>query len=148
MKRFNLEIAVGIFLIAGFACFAYLSVKLGEVHLLGTNTYQVHAKFGSVSGLKSGAVVEIAGVQVGKVASINLNQEYYEAMVNLDIDKGVEIPEDSIAAIRTSGIIGDKFVSISPGGATEYVKPEGEIAETQSAINLEELVSKYIFEKK
>ena len=148
MKSFNLEMAVGIFLIAGFACFAYLSVRLGEVNLLGSNSYEVHAKFGSVSGLKNGAIVEIAGVQVGKVATIHLNQQYYQASVKMEIDKGVEIPEDSIAAVRTSGIIGDKFVSISPGGDTEYVKPGGEITETQSAINLEELVSKYIFEKK
>ena len=148
MKRFNLEIAVGIFLIVGFVCFAYLSVRLGEVNLFGSDTYRVEAKFGSVSGLKNGAVVEIAGVQVGKVDAIDLNQKYYQAIVHMEINKGVEVPEDSIAAIRTSGIIGDKFVSISPGGATQYIKPGGEITETQSAINLEELVSKYIFQKK
>lgn len=148
MKRFSLEVAVGMFLIAGFLCFAYLSVKLGEVELLGGNTYSVTAKFGSVAGLKNGAIVEIAGVQVGKVTAIDLSQEYYEAVVHMAIDKGVEIPEDSIAAIRTAGIIGDKYVSISPGGAMDFLKVDGEIAETQSSINLEELVSKYVFEKK
>jgi phospholipid/cholesterol/gamma-HCH transport system substrate-binding protein len=147
MKRFNVEIAVGIFLIAGFLCFAYLSVKLGEVELLGSNAYPLTAKFGSVAGLKGGAIIEIAGVQVGKVTAIDLSQKYYEAVVHMAINKGVEIPEDSIASIRTSGIIGDKYVSVSPGGAMDYLKAGGEIAETQSAINLEELVSKYVFEK-
>jgi len=148
MRRFNLEIAVGIFLVVGFLCFAYLSINLGKISLFGSNSYTVEAKFGSIAGLKEGATVNIAGVQVGKVSGIRLNQKYYEAVVRMSIDKGVKIPEDSIAAIRTSGIIGDKYVSISPGGSMRNIKPSGTITQTESAINLEELVSKYIFEKK
>lgn len=148
MQRINIESAVGIFLVAGFACFAWLSVKLGDVNLFGKKTYAVTAEFGSVSGLKEGAIVEIAGVKVGTVEAIELGRKNYEAVVRMDIGKDVSLPEDSIASIRTSGIIGDRYVDISPGGALENIPPGGKILETESAINLEELVSKYIFESK
>jgi len=147
MKRFNVETAVGVFMVIGFLCFAWLSVKLGDVDLFGGDTYTVQARFGSVSGLKAGAVVEIAGVQVGKVAAIRLQPDDYRAVVEMSIERGVQISEDSIASIRTAGIIGDRYVNISPGGMPENIAPGGVIAETESAINLEELLSKYIFEK-
>ena len=148
MKKFNVETAVGIFLIAGFLCFAYLSVKLGDVNLFGDKTYTVNANFGSVSGLKLGANVEIAGVQVGKVTSITLDPKYYEAKVQFAINQGVELQDDCIASVRTAGIIGDRYISIAPGGSPDIIAPGGSIRDTESAINLEELVSKYIFEKK
>ena len=147
MKRFNVETAVGVFMVIGFLCFAWLSVKLGDVDLFGGDTYTVQARFGSVSGLKAGAVVEIAGVQVGKVAAIRLQPDDYRAVVEMSIERGVQISEDSIASIRTAGIIGDRYVNISPGGMPENIAPGGVIAETESAINLEELLSKYILEK-
>jgi len=148
MRRLNVEVAVGLFLVAGFLCFAYLSVKLGEVSLWRDNSYTVVARFGSVSGLKDGAVVEIAGVKVGTVSAIRLDGEDYEARVELAIDRDVKLQDDAIASIRTAGIIGDRYVDITPGGAEEYIAPGGELTETESAINLETLVSKYIFEKK
>jgi phospholipid/cholesterol/gamma-HCH transport system substrate-binding protein len=147
MRKLNLEIAVGLFMVAGFLCFAWLSVKLGDVDLFGPPTYAVTASFGSVSGLKRGATVEIAGVKVGKVAAITLDPQRYEARIELDIDRGVTLQEDSIASIRTAGIIGDRYVDISPGGSEQLIGEGGRIVETESAINLEELVSKYIFEK-
>lgn len=147
MKRFNVEMAVGIFVVLGFLCFAYLSVKLGDVGLFGDDSYRVTARFNSVSGLKEGATVEIGGVRVGKVSAINLDPENYEAVVNLSIDQGVTLQEDSIASIRTAGIIGDRYVDISPGGSEENIQSGGELVETESAINLEQLVSKYMFEK-
>ncbi|MDO3379177.1 outer membrane lipid asymmetry maintenance protein MlaD [Geoalkalibacter halelectricus] len=148
MKRFNLEVSVGVFLVLGFLCFAWLAVKLGDVRLFGDRSYQVSARFGSISGLKPGAAVEIAGVKVGRVNRIVLDQEYYEAVVELAIDRGVRLTEDSIASIRTAGIIGDRYINISPGGSPEYIEPGGRIHETESAINLEELLSRYIFESK
>lgn len=147
MRKFNLEIAVGLFMVVGFVCFAWLSVRLGDIDLFGPPTYSVVASFGSVSGLKPGAVVEIAGVRVGKVAAIRLDPRKYEARIDLEIERGVALQEDSIASIRTAGIIGDRYVDISPGGADKLIEPGGRIVETESAINLEELVSKYIFEK-
>lgn len=147
MKRLNLEVAVGIFMVIGFLCFAWMSVRLGDVGLFAKETYAVEASFDSISGLKVGANVEISGVSVGKVVSIQLEQGDYLAVVGMEIETGVALQEDSIASVRTSGIIGDKFIKISPGGMDELIEDGGEIEETESAISLEELVSKYIFEK-
>ena len=147
MKRFSLEMAVGMFLVAGFVCAAYLSIKLGNLNLFGDNTYTIEADFTTVTGLKAGAAVEIAGVKIGRVSSITLDPGSYQAHVKMAIQNGVQIQEDSIASIRTSGIIGDKYVNISPGGSPERIQPGGKISETESAVILEELLSKYIFEK-
>jgi phospholipid/cholesterol/gamma-HCH transport system substrate-binding protein len=146
MKRFNLEVVVGLFMLIGFACFVFMSVKLGDVKIFNDKTYTVNARFGSVAGLKQGASVDIAGVNVGKVANIQLNHETYEAMVTMQIKPEVELQEDCIASIRTSGIIGDRYISILPGGSFDLIEDGGEIFETESAINFEELLSKYIFE--
>ncbi len=146
MNRITIETAVGIFIIVGLLCLAYLSVKLGDVNLFGTKQYTVKARFSNISGLKEGSDVEIAGVSVGKVSKIYLDD--YQATVDLLINPGVKLQEDSIASIRTQGIIGDKYVKISPGGAEEYIKPNGMLSETESAVDIEELISKYIFEKK
>jgi len=145
MKKITIETGVGIFLIAGLLCFGYLSVRLGDISLFGTKQYPVKARFANVSGLKEGATVEVAGVTIGKVSKINLDN--YEAMVELLINPGIRLQEDAIASIRTQGIIGDKYVKIKTGGAEEYIEDNGEILETESAIELEELVSKYVFEK-
>lgn len=148
MKKFSLETAVGLFMVVGFICFAWISVKLGNLELFAGDRYKLTAQFHSISGLKVGANVEIAGVKVGRVAAIDLETEYYEAKVTLELQPEVKLPDDSIASIRTAGIIGDRYVNLSPGGSDESIPPGGEIEETESAINLEELVSKYIFESK
>lgn len=147
MRKFNLEIIVGLFVVIGFVCFAWLSVRLGDIDLFGSPTYQLSASFGSVSGLKTGAIVEIAGVKVGKVDDIRFDADKYEALVTLAIDKDVVLHDDSIASVRTAGIIGDRYIDISPGGSDVVIHDGGRIIDTESAINLEELVSKYIFEK-
>jgi len=146
LKKINIEIAVGIFMVLGFLCFAYISVRLGDVGLFSDNTYRVHARFISISGLKAGGSVEIAGVAVGKVSQVRLDPDNYEAEVELAINKSVKLQDDCIASVRTAGIIGDRYVNITPGGSDEFIEDGGEILETESAINLEELVSKYIFE--
>jgi len=149
MKKINVELLVGLFMILGFAGFAYISVRLGDIDLFGKrSSYLVTASFTSISGLKEGAFVEIAGVNVGKVSHVRLDDKDYEAVVTMQINKDVKIQEDSIASIRTAGIIGDRYINITPGGADDYLGPGGEIEETEAAISLEELISKYIFESK
>lgn len=148
MKKMNLEMIVGLFLLTGLACFSFIAIKMGDIRLFMQDSYPVTAKFVSISGLKEGAIVELAGVKVGKVTGIDLDGGDYEAVVHMDIDKNVRLSDDSIASIRTAGIIGDRYVKLTPGGSDDYLKPGDEITETESAINLEELVSKYIFEKK
>lgn len=145
MKKINIETGVGIFIIIGLLSLAYLSVNLGDVSLFGTDQYKVTARFANVAGLKAGASVEIAGVEIGKVSNIDIDD--YEAVVDLLINPEIKLQEDVIASIRTQGIIGDKYIKIKIGGAEEYIERDGEILETESAIELEELVSKYIFDK-
>jgi phospholipid/cholesterol/gamma-HCH transport system substrate-binding protein len=145
MRQFNVETAVGVFLLAGFLSFVWLAVRLGDVGFF-EERYTISANFGSVAGLQSGAMVQIAGVRVGEVTAIRLDPQYYEAIVHMRIDRGIELPEDSIASIRSTGIIGDRYVSISPGGSPEILAEGGVIRETESSISLEELISRYIFE--
>lgn len=146
MKRMNLEMIVGVFLLAGFISFAWLSVKMGDIEMFKKESYTVTARFLSISGLKEGALIELAGVNVGKVTDVELDPGEYEAVVTMDIYKEVELQDDSIASIRTAGIIGDKFIKLTPGGSEILLEDGDEIAETESSISIEELVSKYIFE--
>lgn len=147
MKRYHLELVVGLFMLLGFASFAYVSIKLGDIDLFANDHYRVSARFGSIAGLKLGATVQIAGVDVGRVAEIRLHPETYEAQVTLELQRDVVLQEDCIASVRTAGIIGDRYISILPGGSPLLIEEGGEIFETESAISMEELVSKYIFEK-
>ncbi|MFH1217511.1 MAG: outer membrane lipid asymmetry maintenance protein MlaD [Pseudomonadota bacterium] len=145
MKKTSVEFFVGVFLILSFMAFAYVSLQFGEFSVFSQGkNYTLVADFDSVSGLKKGASVSIAGVDVGKVSSIHLT-EAQQARVELYLSRNVKITEDSIASIKTQGIIGDKYIRISQGGSDVYLD-EGElITETESAVDLEELISKYIF---
>jgi len=146
MSRLNVEVVVGVFVLLGLVSFGYLTIKLGDRSLIGPKTYTVDARFSSIAGLKDGAVVQVAGVNVGKVQSIVLDKQGYEALVRLQIEQGVELQEDSIASIRSESLLGGKLVSISPGGAEEILADGDEIIETEPSVSLEELISKYIFE--
>jgi phospholipid/cholesterol/gamma-HCH transport system substrate-binding protein len=145
-KKQHTELLVGIFLLAGIIAITFLALRMGDVGLFNNDEYIIKTRFTSASGLKEGAYVEVAGVTVGKVKQIVFNPETYLADVDISLQNNINIPEDSIASIRTSGIIGDKFVKISAGGSDTYLEPGMEIIETEPSINLEELISKYIFE--
>jgi len=145
MKKSSLEITVGIFVIIGLACVGYLTVKLGKMELLGDHYYNLNAKFNSATGLKPGSNVEIAGVRVGQVESISLEPVMKIAMVKMKIENGIELEDDSIASVKTSGLIGDKFIMITPGGSVDMLVPGGTITETEPALDIEDLVSKYVF---
>lgn len=147
MKKMSAELVVGLFIIAGFLCFVYLSLRLGEFSVFaGERTYTVSADFESISGLKVGAILEIAGVNVGRVAAISLG-ENERAHVEMQINREVQVDDAAIASVRTQGIIGDKYIRIIRGGSEVLLKDGGRISETESAIDLEEMVSKYIFGK-
>ncbi len=145
MKKLDLELAVGLFIIAGILCLGYLSIKLGNLEIGGKKGYDVYGVFSNVGGLKVGSSVEIAGVRVGHVANVLL--EYYQARVILNFPKGLKIQEDAIAAVKTRGLIGEKYVEITPGGAEEIIQPGGRIRETMPPIDIEELISKFVFGK-
>lgn len=146
MQKSMLELTVGMFMIVGLVSFSYLAISVGGVDWFNEKSYTVKARFISIAGLKQGAVVEIAGVKVGKVENIMLDNSDYEAIVELSLNQDVKLQEDSIASIRTAGIIGDRYVNIKPGGSEDIIEAGGTIIETESAISLEELISKYIFE--
>jgi phospholipid/cholesterol/gamma-HCH transport system substrate-binding protein len=145
MKKFDLELAVGLLIIAGIICLGYLSIKLGKMEVWGGEGYDVDAIFSDVGGLKIGASIEIAGVEVGRVKRITLDN--YQARVVLNLAENVKLQEDTIASIKTKGLIGEKFIEITPGGLEKVIPAGGRIRETQAAVDLEELISKFVFGK-
>lgn len=145
MKKSSLEMSVGIFVIIGLLCVGYLTIKLGKMELLGDNYYTLYAKFSSATGLKPGSSVEIAGVPIGQVEAITLEPVLKIAKVALKIENGIELEDDAIASVKTAGLIGDKFIMITPGGSMDMIPPGGTITETESALDIEDLVSKYVF---
>lgn len=145
MKKIDLELSVGLFIIAGIICLGYLSIKLGKMEVLGSKGYEVYAIFSNSGGLKTGSSVVIAGVDVGRVKAITL--EDYQARVILNLPENVNIQEDAIASIKTRGLIGEKYIEITPGGSEKLIPPGGRIRETQPAVDLEELISNFVFGK-
>ncbi|HEX5551491.1 MAG TPA: outer membrane lipid asymmetry maintenance protein MlaD [Nitrospira sp.] len=142
MEKAKLEFIVGVFVLVGIVCLGYLSIKLGKLELIGGNVYEVIAQFNTASGLKAGSSVEIAGVEVGRVRAITLNED--RAAVILAVDNKVKLYTDTIASIKTRGIIGEKFLALSPGGGGDPLKPGDTIRDTESGLDLEELVSQYV----
>ena len=142
MKRFNLEVTVGLFVILGLCALAYLSVRLGQLQIGHGRTYDLTAMFPTVAGLRVGATVEVAGVQIGRVHDINLAN--YTAVVTLRLEKQVQLQEDAIASIRTRGLIGEKYVSITPGGSERILQPGGRIREVEPPSDIETLIGRFI----
>lgn len=145
MEKAKLELIVGVFVLVGLACLAYLSIKLGKLEVIGGDVYEVEAQFDTASGLKPGASVEIAGVEVGRVRDIGLKDD--RAAVLLVVNNGVKLYSDTIASIKTRGIIGEKFLALSPGGGGDPLKPGDTIRDTESGLDLEQLVSQYVHGK-
>ena len=145
MRRSAVDLGVGIFVLVGLLALGWLSVKLGRVDLIGTRGYVVTADFPTVGGLKTGSAIEIAGVEIGRVDRITLQD--YQARVVMVIQPGVKLQEDSIASIKTKGLIGERYVRISPGGSDKLIPPNGRIREVEPPVDIEELLSKYIFGK-
>ncbi|HUM15489.1 MAG TPA: outer membrane lipid asymmetry maintenance protein MlaD [Candidatus Nitrosotalea sp.] len=145
MKRSALDLGVGLFVLIGLLALGWMSVKLGRVDLLGNKGYVVSADFPTVGGLKAGSTIEIAGVEVGRVDRITLHD--YQARVVMVIQPQVKLQEDSIASIKTKGLIGERYVRISPGGSEKLIPPNGRIREVEPPVDIEELLSKYIFGK-
>ncbi|MAF33249.1 MAG: outer membrane lipid asymmetry maintenance protein MlaD [Desulfobacterales bacterium] len=145
MKKTTIDTCVGIFVLIGIACVGYLTVKLGQMDWIGQNHYSIFANFDSITGLRKGGQIEMAGVQIGHIADISLDLEKQIAVVEMKIQNEVVLTDDVIASVKTAGLIGDKYIKLSSGGSDEILKPGDLITETESALDLEEMVSKYVF---
>ena len=142
MNHSRTDIFVGIFVLAGAICLGYLAIRLGKVELFGATGYIVYADFSSVAGLKVGDPAEIAGVRIGKVESLGLVED--RARVTLRLDPNVQLHDDVIASVRARGLIGDKFVLITPGASDNIIAPGGKIRETESPQDITDLIGKFV----
>jgi phospholipid/cholesterol/gamma-HCH transport system substrate-binding protein len=136
------EIIVGLFVLVGMACLGYLAIKLGKLEVLGSNGYPLYADFSSVAGLKVGDSVEIAGVKIGRVEAMGLADD--RARLQLRIQDNVKLQDDAIASVRARGLIGDKFILITPGASDKLIPPGGKIRETDSPPDLPDLIGKIV----
>ncbi len=145
MKQNTLELAVGLFVLVGFGAFIYLALQLGEVPFLRQgSTYVLKAEFDNVAGIKKGASVQVAGVTVGEVAEVTLSATE-AAQLSLRLEKTLKVAVDSIASVKSQGIIGDKYIQISLGGDEKKFNPGEVIRETESSVDIESLISKFAF---
>jgi phospholipid/cholesterol/gamma-HCH transport system substrate-binding protein len=136
------DVVVGLFVLVGLTCLGYLAIRLGKLELFASQGYVVFADFASVAGLKLGDPVEIAGVRIGRVEGIGLADD--KARLSLRLSDGIKLQEDVIASVRARGLIGDKFVLVSPGASDKIIPPGGKIRETDSPPDIPDLIGKIV----
>ena len=148
MNRSMIDLWVCVFVVAGFAALIFLALKVGNLASFSTDqTYQVHAKFANIGGLKVRGPVKSAGVVVGRVADIRFDNESFEAIVTMNLDGHYQFPRDSTAKILTSGILGEQYIGLEAGGDGVMLKHGDRVRLTQSAVVLENLISQFLFNK-
>jgi phospholipid/cholesterol/gamma-HCH transport system substrate-binding protein len=147
MKKYSHETIVGVFVVIGLMCIGYMTVKLGKVSLFTDDSYSLYAEFNSVAGLTVDNPVDMLGLEIGRVAGFRMDQKKRVAVVELKIKNGIKVYDDAIASIKTEGLIGDKYVSIDPGGAGKQLKAGETIVETESPIDIADAIAKYAFGK-
>ena len=145
MKKYSSETVVGIFVVVGLLCIGYMTVKLGNMAILGDHAYVLKARFNKVTGLRVGNAVSMLGLEIGQVSGFSIDQEQQVAIVEMKIDKDIKVYDDAIASIKTEGLIGDKFVEIDVGGGGDELKSGDTITDTESPVDIQELISKYAF---
>ncbi len=148
MERTTVDLWVGMFVVAGIAALVMLAMKVGNLSTYNVaETYQVQAYFSNIGGLKPKASIKSAGVLVGRVTDITLDAERYEAKVTMSVDKRYQFPTDTYANILTAGLLGEQYIGLIPGGDEQMIKAGEQIKHTQSAVVMEELISKFIYNK-
>jgi phospholipid/cholesterol/gamma-HCH transport system substrate-binding protein len=145
MKQSKLELYVGLFVLLGIAAVVYLTVKLGAGAMMSGDTYVVEARFTNAGGLNAGSSVLVAGVPVGRVDAIRVDSTDYSALVTLRVQTGLKLPTDTMASIKTTGLIGDKYVALAPGADETYLATGSRITMTESSVDLESLIGKMAF---
>src|SRR4030042_1573678 len=145
MRKYRYETVAGIFVVIGLLCVGYMTVKLGKINLFGEDTYTLYARFTSVSGWRVGTPVEMLGLEIGRVQSLTLDQKDQLVVAELKIKRGVNVYGDAIASIKTAGLIGDRYMSIDPGGADQVLPSGKTIVQTEPPIDIGDLIGKYAF---
>ncbi len=141
----GMEFLVGLFMIAGFVAFGYLALQLGEISLFSSSkTYTITAQFDNIAGVKKGSSVQVAGVVVGQVSKIWLDEDAV-ANVALQVNNEVELSVDTMASVKSQGLIGDKFIALSIGGDEELFQDGDILTDTESSVDIESLISKFAF---
>ena len=147
-KIFWIDTLVGLFVLAGLACLAFLALQVGNYTLNQQNkTYTVTAAFDNIGGLKNKAPVKLGGFVIGRVTDIHLDNQEYQAVATIDLDTKYKLPSDSSAKILTSGLLGEQYIGITPGSETEFLKDKSKIDMTSSAVVLEELIGQFLYNK-
>ena len=148
MERTTIDLWVGVFVVAGIGAMVMLAMKVGNLGTYNVSeAYQVHAYFSNIGGLKPKASIKSAGVLVGRVTDITLDTERYEAKVVMSLDKRYQFPKDTFANILTSGLLGEQYIGLVPGGDEEVLKNGEQLKMTQSAVVLEDLIGKFLYNK-
>ena len=148
MQRTTIDLWVGVFVVAGIAALVMLAMKVGNLSTYNVSeTYQVHAYFSNIGGLKPKASIKSAGVLVGRVVEIALDTERYEAKVIMSLDKRYQFPKDTFANILTSGLLGEQYIGLMPGGDEQMLKDGEQLKKTQSAMVLEDLIGQFLYSK-
>jgi phospholipid/cholesterol/gamma-HCH transport system substrate-binding protein len=148
MGRKSIETMVGLFVLLGLLAIVFLALKAANLASFRVgSTYAVTAKFDNIGGLKVRAPVKSAGVTVGRVTAISLDSKSYQGSVTMELEQGVQFPADTSAKILTSGLLGDQYIGLEPGGAEQNLKPGDTIKMTQSAVVLENLIGQFLYSK-
>lgn len=142
MNNRKIEFLVGCFMLVGIGAVLYLAIQVGGARVLGGDNYTLQARFSSTSGVNVGSRVEIAGVRVGTVKSITLNDNFY-SIVTFDLPNSIQLDDDTIVSVKTAGLIGDRYLDISPGGSGVPLEAGDLIVDTESALDIEGLISRF-----
>jgi len=144
MKKLDAELLIGLGLLLTIGALIYLSLHRGQISFGKPKGYTIQAEFSTAGGLQKGAVVELAGVDIGRVTAVNLTNNY-RANVTMQILPTIALQEDTRAAIKSKGLIGERYVDILPGKATDQLQSGGHIHDTESPVDIQEIITKFIF---
>ncbi|MGG4605880.1 outer membrane lipid asymmetry maintenance protein MlaD [Paenalcaligenes sp. Me131] len=148
MSRERSDFLVGLFVLIGLVALAFLALRAGNLSSFSfAPTYQVQASFNNLGGLKVRAPIKSSGVVVGRVTNIAFDNEDFKALVTMELEDRYQFPDDSSASILTSGLLGEQYIGLTPGGSDDALHNDSVIPYTQSAVVLEELISKFLYDK-
>ncbi len=142
MNNRKIEFLVGSFVLVGLIAVLYLAIQIGSARFFGGDSYELEARFSSASGVNAGSRIEIAGVRVGTVKEVVLNDDFF-AIATLELPNTLQLDDDTIASVKTAGLIGDRYINLLPGGSGFVLEPGDMIVDTESALDIESLISRF-----